>query len=123
MQLILIAIGGALGAMCRYGVTNIIYMFIGRGFPYGTLFVNILGSFLMGICYAIITEHTNIKSEYYLGIVVGFLGAFTTFSAFSLETINLIETSQNLKAVLNILFSLTFCVFSCFLGMFLVRQV
>jgi CrcB protein len=123
MSIISIAIGGAAGSLCRYGMSNGIYLLLGRSFPYGTLAVNILGSFIMGIVYILMIERASISEELRAGITIGLLGAFTTFSTFSIETINLIESGEILKAGLNILFSVTLCVVGCWLGMNLSRQI
>lgn len=122
IQIISIAIGGALGALCRYGMTMGISSLIGRGFPYGTLVVNILGSFLMGAAYVIIVEEINVNPEWRVGITIGLLGAFTTFSTFSIETLNLLESGDVFKASLNILLSISFCMLGCWLGMIIGRQ-
>ena len=123
MSIISIAIGGAAGSLCRYGMSNGIYLLLGRSFPYGTLAVNILGSFVMGIVYILMIERASISEELRAGITIGLLGAFTTFSTFSIETINLIESGEILKAGLNILFSVTLCIAGCWLGMHLSRQI
>ena len=123
MSIISIAIGGAAGSLCRYGMSNGIYLLLGRSFPYGTLAVNILGSFVMGIVYILMIERASISEELRAGITIGLLGAFTTFSTFSIETINLIESGEILKAGLNILFSVTLCVVGCWLGINLSRQI
>ena len=123
MSIISIAIGGAAGSLCRYGMSNGIYLLLGRSFPYGTLAVNILGSFIMGSLYILMIERASISEELRAGIIIGLLGAFTTFSAFSIETINLIESGEILKAGLNILFSVTLCIAGCWLGMNLPRQI
>jgi CrcB protein len=122
IQIISIAIGGALGALCRYGMTMGISSLIGRGFPYGTLVVNILGSFLMGAAYVIMIEEINVNPEWRVGITIGLLGAFTTFSTFSIETLNLLESGDAFKAGLNILLSISFCMLGCWLGMIIGRQ-
>ncbi len=122
-QLIAIAIGGAVGALCRYGMSNGVYMLLGRGFPYGTLAVNIVGSIIMGTVYVMMVERMNISTEWRAGITIGLLGAFTTFSTFSIETLNLLEAGETFKAGMNILLSVTLCVSGCWLGMILGRQV
>jgi len=123
MSIISIAIGGAAGSLCRYGMSNGIYLLLGRSFPYGTLAVNILGSFIMGSVYILMIERASISEELRAGITIGLLGAFTTFSTFSIETINLIESGEILKAGLNILFSVTLCIAGCWLGMNLSRHI
>ncbi|MEC7875482.1 MAG: fluoride efflux transporter CrcB [Pseudomonadota bacterium] len=123
MNLLAIAIGGAAGSLCRYGMSNGIYFLLGRGFPYGTLAVNILGSIIMGIAYVMMIEKLEVSPEWRMGIIVGLLGAFTTFSAFSIETLELLETGENLKAGLNMFLSVTLCISGCWLGMILARQI
>ena len=123
MNLLAIAIGGAMGSLCRYGMSNGIYFLLGRGFPYGTLAVNILGSIIMGIAYVMMIEKFEVSPEWRMGIIVGLLGAFTTFSTFSIETLDLIETGENLNAGLNMFLSITLCISGCWLGMILARQI
>ena len=123
INLLAIAIGGATGSLCRYGMSNTIYFVFGRGFPYGTLAVNILGSIIMGIAYVLMIEKGEVSSEWRMGIIVGLLGAFTTFSTFSIETLDLLKAGENLKASLNIFLSVTLCVFGCWIGMVLARQI
>ena len=123
MQLISIAIGGAAGALCRYGMSNGVYALLGRGFPYGTLAVNLLGSIIMGTVYVMMIERMDVSPEWRAGITIGLLGAFTTFSTFSIETLNLLESGDTLKAGLNILLSVSLCISGCWLGMILGRQI
>jgi len=123
MQLISIAIGGAAGALCRYGMSNGVYALLGRGFPYGTLAVNLLGSIIMGTVYVMMIERMDVSPEWRAGITIGLLGAFTTFSTFSIETLNLLESGDTLKAGLNILLSVSLCISGCWLGMIMGRQI
>ncbi len=123
MQLISIAIGGATGALCRYGMSNGVYLLFGRGFPYGTMSVNVLGSVIMGSAYVLMVERMDVSPELRAGITIGLLGAFTTFSTFSIETLNLLESGEAAKAGLNILLSVSLCLTGCWLGMILGRQV
>ena len=123
INLLAIAIGGAMGSLCRYGMSNGIDLLLGREFPYSTLAVNILGSIIMGIAYVMMIEKFEVSPEWRMGIIVGLLGAFTTFSTFSIETLDLIETGENLKAGLNMFLSVTLCISGCWLGMILARQI
>lgn len=123
MQLISIAIGGAVGALCRYGMSNGVYALLGRGFPYGTLSVNLLGSIIMGTAYVMMLERMDVSPEWRAGITIGLLGAFTTFSTFSIETLNLLEAGESLKAGLNVLLSVSLCISGCWLGMIVGRQL
>ncbi|MCM8857674.1 MAG: fluoride efflux transporter CrcB [Candidatus Thiodiazotropha sp.] len=122
-QLIAIASGGAIGALFRFWVANGVYGLLGREFPYGTLFVNVLGSLIMGFLYVLLLERTTVSPELRGALLIGFLGAFTTFSTFSIETINLLEQAELLKAGLNILLSVTACVMACWFGLVLGRQL
>ena len=103
-------------------MSNGIHAWLGRGFPYGTIVVNVLGSLVMGILYILIVERMEISAEWRAALVVGLLGAFTTFSAFSLETIHLLEASEFTKAGLNIFLSVSLCIGACWLGMILARH-
>jgi len=122
-QLVYIAAGGATGALMRYWMSNGVYAFLGRGFPYGTLTVNVVGSLLMGFCYVFMIERMDVSVEWRAALMIGLLGAFTTFSTFSIETLNLLESGEQLKAALNILLSVTLCIIGCWLGMIVGRNV
>lgn len=122
-QLVYIAAGGATGALMRYWMSNGVYAILGRGFPYGTLTVNVVGSLLMGFCYVFMIERMDVSVEWRAALMIGLLGAFTTFSTFSIETLNLLESGEQLKAALNILFSVTLCIIGCWLGIIVGRNV
>lgn len=107
----------------RFWASNGVYALLGRGFPYGTLAVNVIGSLLMGFLYVMFLERMSVSGELRGAILVGFLGAFTTFSTFSIETLNLIEQAELLKAVLNILLSVLACVGAAWLGVVFGRQL
>ena len=121
-QIFAIMLGGALGATLRYLVSNGVYNLLGRDFPYGTLVVNILGSFLMGVLSVILLERCEVDSLLKLAILVGFLGAFTTFSTFSMETLALINKGALSHALLNMLTSVIVCIFAVWLGMLIAKQ-
>lgn len=117
-QLIGIALGGAFGSVLRFLVSSGVYQWLGRGFPYGTLAVNLIGSFLIGfLTEVLILQRITFGVEYRAAILVGVLGGFTTFSSFSLETILLIEQGNLSKAGLNILISVCACLFATWLGL------
>lgn len=122
-QTLAIAAGGALGALLRFWSSNWTYGLLGRAFPYGTLAVNVVGSLLMGFCYAWLVERSSLGPEWRALIMVGFLGAFTTFSTFSIETLNLLEGGAVLKALLNTLLSVVLCVAAAWLGLVAGRQL
>lgn len=117
-QLIVVALGGACGAVTRFLVSSGLYQWLGRDFPYGTLVVNVIGSFLIGLLTeALILHRISIGMEYRSAILVGFIGAFTTFSTFSLETFYLLEQGNFSKAGLNIALSVGGCLFAVWLGL------
>ncbi len=120
--LLLIACGGALGAASRYAASLGVYAWLGRGFPYGTLFVNVTGSFLIGLLSMLLVERFSLGGEWRAAILVGFLGAFTTFSTFSLETLNLFEQGDGARALLNVLLSVVLCLLAVWSGVGLARQ-
>lgn len=122
-QLFAIAIGGAIGALMRFWVSSAVYQVLGRGFPYGTLSVNLLGSFLMGFLAYFMLERLSINAEWRAAILIGFLGSFTTFSTFSMETLNLLLDEAYVKALANILLSVVLCLFAAGLGLWLARQI
>lgn len=121
--LLLIACGGALGAVMRYGTSLGVYSIMGRGFPYGTLFVNAIGSLLMGYLSVVMLERFNIGPEWRAAILVGVLGSFTTFSTFSIETLNLFENGDMFRAIANIAASVMVCLLAVWLGVSLGRQL
>lgn len=122
-NLIFIATGGAAGALLRFWMSNGVYALLGRGFPYGTLSVNVAGSVLMGLCYVFMFERMDVPSQWRAGIMIGMLGAFTTFSTFSIETLNLLEAGEEFRAGLNVLLSVALSVTGCWLGMVMGREI
>ncbi|GAB5518732.1 MAG: fluoride efflux transporter CrcB [Rhodothermales bacterium] len=98
-KLAMIALGGAVGALLRYGVGVWSGQHIGTGFPWGTLIVNLLGAFVIGVLAALMQR--TLWADWLVGLVmVGLLGAFTTFSTFSLEAVTLFREGATAKAVL-----------------------
>ncbi|MDB4575717.1 fluoride efflux transporter CrcB [bacterium] len=121
--LMFIAAGGALGAVMRFLSQATVYELVGKTFPYGTLFVNVTGSFLMGLLSIFLVEKFNLSAEWHLAILVGVLGSFTTFSTFSLETLVLFEQGDMFKAMTNILLSVILCVAAVWAGAFFAKQL
>ena len=123
LQLLTIAGGGALGAILRFGMSSYVYRLLGRDFPYGTLAVNMLGSLLMGLLFILFVERGLVSAEWRSAIIIGFLGAFTTFSTFSIETLVLLESGELSKAFLNIALSVSLYLFATWLGLVIGRQL
>jgi len=115
-----VAFGGALGASLRFFISQILLNWLGKGFPFATLAVNISGSLVMGLLYGLIEQGIIEVSVYRTLIGIGFLGAFTTFSTFSLDTLLLLQQGDLFKATINILLNVSLCIFAAGLGMFIV---
>ena len=121
MQWLAVAFGGALGAMGRFAVnTAFVPMFGGRLFM-STLAVNVVGSALMGLCYVLIVERGVFPAELKNILMVGFLGAFTTFSSFSLDTLDLWQNGQPILATAYVVLSVALCLMGTLGAIFLTR--
>ncbi|MGH1375383.1 MAG: fluoride efflux transporter CrcB [Alphaproteobacteria bacterium] len=116
-----IGIGGALGALTRYGVNLGAVHVLGHGFPWGTLIVNILGSFLMGILIAKFAQMGHISGELRHLCATGFLGAFTTFSTFSLDFVTLWERGEFVQAGGYMAVSVVLSILALFLALWIMR--
>ena len=122
MKLILaIAAGGALGAVGRHYVSASVMRLVGAGFPWGTLTVNILGSFLMGVLIELMAQRLNIGLEMRAFLTVGFLGAFTTFSTFSLDFATLFERGAGMAALGYAALSVVLAIAALFAGLAVMR--
>ncbi|MGB0936033.1 MAG: fluoride efflux transporter CrcB [Colwellia sp.] len=118
-----VALGGALGASLRFYISQVVLSWLGKGFPFATLMVNIVGSLLMGILFQLIDLQILNVSVHKTLLGIGFLGAFTTFSTFSIDTLLLLQQGYLLKASLNILLNVSLCIAAAALGLYLVSAL
>ena len=117
MELLLIGIGGGLGAVLRFGLHRWVQGLADSPFPSGTLAVNLLGCLAVGFCAAALATPTALRPELRLAIMVGLLGGFTTFSTFGLETVALLDCGRIGLALLNLAASNAFGLLGVWLGM------
>lgn len=116
INVLYVAIGGAVGATLRYGISTLFVALFGKSFPFATLFVNVVGSFLMGLLFSAL-EHGIISDLQWRSLLgIGFLGALTTFSTFSLDTVLLLQQGAWFKATGNIVLNVVVCIFAVWLG-------
>lgn len=123
LEALLIAIGGAAGALARWLVSTGVHAWLGRAFPWGTLAVNVLGSFAMGLLAVLLVERFALGPEWRAGLLIGFLGAFTTFSTFALDTVELLGEGQGVRALANMAVSVGACVGAALAGIQVARHV
>ena len=116
-----IAVGGGLGSVARFIVTREMERCLGNFLPYGTLVVNVMGSLALGWLATVFLDRPEINIALRFGIAVGFLGAFTTFSAFSFESVQLMLNGTVWRAALNVAANTVVCLGMCYLGMQLAR--
>ena len=117
MRLTLLIVFGAAGTLARYGLQGLVQERTGSGFPYGTLVVNIIGCLLLGGIAEYALTHLSIPPEWRIGITTGFLGAFTTFSTFTWETVRLIQEGEWQRASAYLAVSLIGGLLAIFCGM------
>ena len=121
MHWIAVALGGALGALARYGISTWVFTISSHKFPYATLAVNVLGSFLMGILFVLIIEKAALPAEMRSLLMIGFLGAFTTFSTFSLDALGLWQNDHLFMALIYILATVILCLIAISSSVWLTR--
>lgn len=119
----LIFLGGGLGAVCRHAVGVAVTRLAGIAFPYGTMAVNILGSFAMGLLIAWLARRSGGDAPLRLLLATGFLGGFTTFSAFSLDVATLYERGALTAAAAYVIASVVVSIAALFSGLWLMRQL
>jgi CrcB protein len=121
MHWLAVAMGGALGSMARYALSTWIFQVSSHKFPYGTLTVNVLGSFLMGVLFVVIVEKAALPSEMRSLLMIGFMGAFTTFSAFSLDAVVLWQNGNFFMALIYTLATVILCIIAISSAIWLTR--
>lgn len=122
-EALMVALGGALGAMSRYGLTTAVGRIMGTAFPYGTLVVNCTGSFIIGFVMQVCLNTTHISPTFQTALTIGFLGAFTTFSTFSYETVVLFKDGNWSHGVMNVVIHIAVSIGMVILGMLAARLV
>ncbi len=122
-QALAVAVGGAAGSLARWLLVARVQAWLGRDFPWATLTVNVVGSLAMGLLAAVLVERMGLGAVGRAGLLVGFLGAFTTFSTFALETVGLAESGLAWRALANVVASVVACVIAAWCGLQLGRHI
>ena len=123
MTIVLIAVFGALGCLFRYFLSGWVDGLLGRGFPYGTYAVNVVGAFLIGFIMELGMRSTVIPVTLRTGLTIGFLGGLTTFSTFSYETFKLLEDGEFFSAGVNAVASVATCVLLTWVGIMAAKSL
>ncbi|ARQ10302.1 camphor resistance protein CrcB [Rhizobium etli] len=121
IQALLVAVGGAIGSVLRYFVGQWALRLMGPAFPWGTLAVNVVGCFVIGVFAELVTRKFNASAELRLLLITGFLGGFTTFSAFSLDAISLFERGEAVAGGIYIAASVGLSMAAVFAGLAIMR--
>lgn len=123
-EIVLVFIGAGLGGVLRFILGSQVYAYTGRNFPYGTLVINLTGSFIMGFLYVYITQKfEDFTPQLTAFILVGLLGGYTTFSSFSIETLRLFQDGKVLYGFINIFTSTIFGVLLAYLGFIFAKKI
>jgi CrcB protein len=120
---LIVSAGAAIGGALRYGISSYIQKHISVIFPYGTLVVNLVGSFILGFIMFYLNERELIGNELKLFLTIGFCGGFTTFSTFSYETMNLFLDTEYLMAIYNVLLNVVLCLVGIYLAYLLSKMI
>lgn len=118
-----IALFCAGGGLTRFYLSGWVYSILGRNFPFGTLSVNVIGAYLIGLIMEMSLKSTLISDTLRLGLTVGFMGGLTTFSTFSYETFVLLEDGRFFVAFVNVIASVAVCLLFTWLGIFTIRSL
>jgi fluoride exporter len=118
-----IAIGGTLGCWARYAQTNLVQAALGRDFPFATMSINVIGSFLMGFLFILTLERLMLPPSVRVGVLTGVLGGYTTFSTFEMETLLLAENGEFFKAALYVVLSVVIGFVAAFGGAYIARNL
>lgn len=122
-QVAAIAVGGAVGSVLRFWLSTWVHGWAPKSFPYGTLAVNVSGCLLMGFLFVLFFERLSDNAVLRAGILIGVLGGYTTFSSFSIETLNLLEQGTYARALMNVVASFFLCLGATWIGVIAGRQL
>ena len=123
LQILSVGLGGFIGAILRYAISGWTYRLLGERLPYGTLVVNIIGSFILGLFLVLANERFVVSDAMRGFLAIGMMGALTTFSTFSYETLSLLQSSLFLKAGLNIFLNVICTLLAVWAGSVVARAV
>ena len=123
LSFLAIAIGGGLGSIARFVISKEMVNWLGNYLPYGTLTVNVAGSLALGYIITFFFDRPELSSALRLGLTVGFLGAFTTFSTFSYESLQLLLNGAVWSALFNVVLNAAACIGMCYVGMQMARMM
>ena len=123
LSFLAIAIGGGLGSIARFVFSREMGNLLGDFLPYGTLSVNVAGSLALGWFATVFLDRPEISSTLRLGLTVGFLGAFTTFSTFSYESLQLLLNDAIWRAIFNVILNAAVCIVMCYAGVQITRMI